>query len=69
MVEGFRFVLSQRVILGIFLLDTNAMVFGMPSALFPALAEHTFEGGATSSASSTRLRTRARSRRRCSRAG
>ena len=47
MVEGFRFVLSQRVILGIFLLDTNAMVFGMPSALFPALAEHTFGGGAT----------------------
>jgi MFS family permease len=47
MLEGFRFVLSQRVIIGIFLLDTNAMVFGMPSALFPALAEHTFGGGAT----------------------
>jgi MFS family permease len=34
------------VILGIFLLDTNAMVFGMPSALFPAFAEHRFYGGA-----------------------
>lgn len=47
MVEGFRFVRSQPVILGIFLLDTNAMVFGMPSALFPALAEHRFGGGAS----------------------
>jgi MFS family permease len=46
MVEGFRFVASQPVILGIFLLDTNAMIFGMPSALFPALAEHRFHGGA-----------------------
>jgi len=47
MLDGFRFVRSQPVILGIFLLDTNAMVFGMPSALFPALAEHRFGGGAT----------------------
>jgi MFS family permease len=46
MVDGFRFVRSQPVILGIFLLDTNAMIFGMPSALFPAMAEHTFGGGA-----------------------
>ena len=47
MLEGFRFVRSRPVILGIFLLDSNAMVFGMPSALFPALAEHRFGGGAT----------------------
>jgi MFS family permease len=47
MVEGFRFVLTQPVVLGIFLLDTNAMVFGMPSALFPALAANHFGGGAT----------------------
>jgi MFS family permease len=47
MLEGFRFVRSQPVILGIFLLDTNAMVFGMPSALFPAFAEHRFGGGAS----------------------
>jgi MFS family permease len=47
MVDGFRFVRSQPVILGIFLLDTNAMVFGMPSSLFPALAEHRFGGGAS----------------------
>jgi MFS family permease len=37
-VEGFRFLVHQRVILGCFLVDTVAMVFGMPSALFPAIA-------------------------------
>ncbi|MDQ2982881.1 MAG: MFS transporter [Actinomycetota bacterium] len=42
--EGFRYVRSQPVILGIFLVDTNAMIFGMPMALFPALGEH-FGGG------------------------
>ena len=47
LLEGLRFVASKPVILGIFLLDTNAMVFGMPSALFPALAQHRFGGGAT----------------------
>src|SRR6266542_338735 len=38
LIEGFRFLRKQRVILGCFLIDTNAMVFGMPSALFPAIA-------------------------------
>jgi MFS family permease len=42
--DGFRFIRAQRVILGIFLVDTNAMIFGMPMALFPALGEH-FGGG------------------------
>jgi MFS family permease len=36
--EGFRYLRRQRVVLGCFLVDTNAMVFGMPSALFPAIA-------------------------------
>ena len=45
-VEGFRYVRSQPAILGIFLVDTNAMIFGMPAALFPALATHRFGGGA-----------------------
>ena len=36
--QGFRFVVSQKVILGFFRVDTNAMVFGMPLALFPAIA-------------------------------
>jgi MFS family permease len=40
--EGFRFIRSRPVILGFMLVDTNAMVFGMPTALFPALATHRF---------------------------
>ena len=36
--QGWRFLVRQRVILGTFVLDTNAMVFGMPQALFPAVA-------------------------------
>jgi MFS family permease len=41
-VAGFRYVRNQPVILGFFLVDTNAMIFGMPSALFPAIAAHRF---------------------------
>jgi MFS family permease len=41
-VAGFRYVRRQPVILGFFLVDTNAMIFGMPYALFPALAAHRF---------------------------
>jgi MFS family permease len=40
LVEGFRFIAREKVILGFFLVDTNAMVFGMPIALFPAIAAH-----------------------------
>jgi MFS family permease len=39
---GFRYVRRQPVILGFFLIDTNAMIFGMPMALFPALAANRF---------------------------
>jgi MFS family permease len=45
MVAGFRYVLSRPILLGIFLVDTNAMIFGMPMALFPAMGE-SFGGGA-----------------------
>jgi len=45
--DALRFVGKSRVILGILLVDTNAMVFGMPRAVFPALAIETFHGGAT----------------------
>ena len=45
-VEGFRFVRTKQALLGIFLVDTNAMVFGMPMALFPAYGAH-FGGGAS----------------------
>ena len=43
---GCRFLARQPVILGTFVLDTNAMVFGMPQALFPAVAAHHFDAGA-----------------------
>jgi MFS family permease len=41
-IDGFRYIRSQPVILGFMLVDTNAMIFGMPTALFPALATHRF---------------------------
>ena len=45
--EGFRYVRHNRVVGGMLLVDTNAMIFGMPSALFPALASTHFHGGST----------------------
>ncbi|MCL2396370.1 MAG: MFS transporter [Acidimicrobiaceae bacterium] len=44
--EGLRFVRGHQAIQGAYLIDINAMVFGMPRALFPALALHHFGGGA-----------------------
>ncbi len=46
MLEGLRFVRNRKILLGIFLVDTNAMIFGMPSALFPAVADRQFHAGA-----------------------
>ena len=40
--EGFRYVRTQPVVLGFMLVDVNAMVFGMPMALFPAIATHVY---------------------------
>jgi MFS family permease len=45
-VEGFRYVRRQPVVLGFMLVDVNAMIFGMPMALFPAIATHKY-GDAT----------------------
>jgi MFS family permease len=45
--EGFRFLWPRKNLLMTFLVDINAMVFGMPRALFPALALHEFHGGAS----------------------
>jgi MFS family permease len=45
--EGFRFIRGSRVLQGTFLIDINAMVFGMPRALFPALGLQVFGGGAS----------------------
>jgi MFS family permease len=44
-VEGLAWVRRQPVVLMTFLVDIDAMVFGMPRALFPALAVHRFHGG------------------------
>jgi len=43
-IEGLRFLRSQPLILMTFVVDIIAMVFGMPRALFPEMAEHTFGG-------------------------
>jgi len=43
--EGLRFVRNRRVILSTFAIDLNAMIFGMPQALFPALALDVFHAG------------------------
>ena len=45
--EGLRFVRGKQSIQGAYLIDINAMVFGMPRALFPALATTFFGGGAS----------------------
>ncbi len=36
--KGFRYALSRQELLGTYLIDINAMLFGMPIALFPAIA-------------------------------
>jgi MFS family permease len=36
--EGWRYARRQPVLMGTYLIDFNAMIFGMPTALFPALA-------------------------------
>ncbi|MGD0554825.1 MAG: MFS transporter [Streptosporangiaceae bacterium] len=44
--RSLRYLKGQRVLQGAFLIDINAMVFGMPRAVFPALASTVFGGGA-----------------------
>lgn len=46
MVEGLRYMKGKRVIQGTLLIDLNAMVFGMPTALFPAIGTTVFAGNA-----------------------
>jgi MFS family permease len=43
--EGLRFLRGRRALQGNFVIDANAMVFGMPRALFPALGTGLFGGG------------------------
>jgi MFS family permease len=44
--EGLKYLRGRQVIQGVYLFDLNAMVFGMPRALFPALGLTFFHGGA-----------------------
>jgi MFS family permease len=43
--EGLRFARQRRAILGTFVIDLNAMIFGMPTSLFPVLALQVFATG------------------------
>jgi MFS family permease len=43
--EGLRFVSRRRVLLASFVIDLDAMFFGMPTALFPVLALEVFRAG------------------------
>src|SRR5205085_1392289 len=43
--EGLRYARGNPVLLAIFAADLDAMIFGMPRALFPALAAHLFRVG------------------------
>ena len=47
MKEGLQFAVKTRVILWIFVIDLIAMIFGMPRAVFPALAKDTFNSDET----------------------
>jgi len=43
--DGVRFVRGHRLIVGLLLIDAAAMVFTMPQALYPVLADQQFGGG------------------------
>ena len=43
--EGLRFARERRAILGSFVIDLDAMIFGMPTSLFPVLALDVFRTG------------------------
>ncbi|MEU5002272.1 MFS transporter [Streptomyces sp. NPDC021622] len=45
MADGVRFVRGHRLIVGLLLIDAAAMVFTMPQALYPVLADQQFGGG------------------------
>jgi MFS family permease len=44
--EGLRYLKGRRLLVSTFLIDIDAMVFGMPRALFPALGTGLYAGGA-----------------------
>jgi len=42
LLEGWRYARRRQDLLGTYLIDMNAVFFGTPNALFPAMAEHTW---------------------------
>ncbi|HEX7442581.1 MAG TPA: MFS transporter, partial [Acidimicrobiales bacterium] len=46
MTEGFSHLRGQKLLSATYWIDLNAMIFGMPRAVFPALAVHLYGGGA-----------------------
>jgi len=44
--EGFAYLRGRRVLVSTFLIDLDAMIFGMPRAVFPVLALNVFKVGA-----------------------
>ncbi|WP_328854046.1 MFS transporter [Microbispora hainanensis] len=46
MLAGFRYLAADRLLVAVLAVDLAAMVFGMPSALFPELARDVFGGAA-----------------------
>ena len=46
MAEGFRHLRSEKLLSATYWIDLNAMIFGMPRAVFPALGTRLFGGGA-----------------------
>lgn len=42
--EGLRFVRKKQEVQGVFLIDINAMIFGLPRALFPEMGIEVFDG-------------------------
>ncbi|HXW34338.1 MAG TPA: MFS transporter, partial [Acidimicrobiales bacterium] len=46
LVEGLQYLRRERLLAGSYWIDLNAMIFGMPRAVFPALGTGIFGGGA-----------------------
>ncbi|MDT0344537.1 MFS transporter [Streptomyces litchfieldiae] len=46
LLAGFRYLAGRRLLVAVLAVDLAAMVFGMPVALFPELAHHTYGGPA-----------------------
>lgn len=44
--DGFSYLRGRQVLQGVYLLDLNAMILGMPTALFPAFAVERYHSGA-----------------------